>query len=616
MPNFPTRITHTQPNDPVSAAVASSAARVLEARTNYLKEVLDAVESGRAIVQVDAPLASTVQLGQAVYWDATAYHFAPALAGVDHDPDTGSLIPSLAADAVGLVSEKTTSTSGTVVFGGLVAIADLTAAIDGDIVPGRYYLSAASPGKLVRSRPPSTVPMCLVLGPLTACDDQTWVLVTPQPRDFFEDHIHYVVNLVAAPAGSHTPPAPGEAHVITAADASLPGWLPATDPSFSGTAPANALFGYNLAMHPALQQIWPPLPLEAAVLELGAANPGYLETLARVNDAAVVFDAFGIWWLTDCYGQVPWPVDYASGSSSSSASSASSASASAEACTAAASAMRLKLSFTKMTFTTEKTVVTSLQPWQSQPLAFVDSDGAVATTGHLYAKVLLTLLLEATESYGGQVLKGITADSLFQTGYAVEGLIAGSSNISLSSTHSRRLIPGDNTSAWVHQELVTVDVNADPVDRELTPQIVVLGDAQERVYKNIPFIGFPNGRDSGVRVKFSVPPDGIPTNPTLKIRAVLFGYGAGVMTDMVTSYYRLARPATGVPTALTEGDTAMVMATNVTVVADSAVEVESAAFVVAAGDTVFVTLTREAAGAPAYNYEMGLIRIGAVIEGA
>jgi hypothetical protein len=240
----------------------------------------------------------------------------------------------------------------------------------------------------------------------------------------------------------------------------------------------------------------------------------------------------------------------------------------------------------------------------------------VATTGHLYAKVLLTLLLDNAETYGGQVLKGIADDNLFQTGYAVEGLIAGSSSISLTSTHSRRLIPADNTSALVHQSLVTVDVNADPVDRELTPQIVVLGDAQERVYKNIPFIGFPNGRDSGVRVKFSVPPDGIPASPTLKIRAVLFGYGAGTMTDMVTSYYRLARPATGVPTALTEGDTVLTMATNVVVVADSAVEIESEAFAVAAGDTVFVTLTREAAGAPAYNYEMGLIRIGAVIEGA
>lgn len=712
--SFPSRIRHTQKDDPVSASVASSAAKTLEARTNYLKEVLSAIEAGRALIQQDVLVRSDVEVGQPVYWDSTNQYYAPAKAGVENDETTNSLVPTEASDVSGMVLAKKAGDLADIVLWGLVQFSDLSNVIDESPIPtGRFYLSAQDEGKLIKQRPAVTVSVCLLYGPLDACDENTWVFVMPQMRDFLEDHVHYSMELTALPAGGHVEPATGYPHVITDADSTKPGWLPANDPIFNGNAPAGAVFGYNLSMHPALERIWPPIPVSAAQLEMhhhgivhltrgihhsftydfgvlgansfveinvpvpgaevhdaaiasgsvtlpddvvlqayitspgivrvrvtnptpGGVNPPeslyhihvikdprlkeHIHFLRRVGPEMVRFDAFGIWWMTDCYDQVPWPSGYTEESSSSSSSAPSSLSSSSD--PAACSAIprhpdiHLTLSFIKMTFATDKTAVTSLQPGTDQPLKYVDCDGNEAATGDLFAQVILSLLVDTPEYYGGVVLKGVTEDNKFKGGYAVEGLIAGSSKVSLSSTRSRRLTPGDSDTALVHQEIVTMDVTVDPTDRELLPQIMVLGDALERVYNNIPYIGFPEGRDSGIRIKFVVPPEGLPDSPTLKIRIVIFGRGDGTMTDLDTSYYRFARPTAGLPTPVASGDVALVLDTDVTVTVDDAIELESDAFAIAAGDTVFVSIDRDSAGAPVYAYEMGIIRVGAIIEGS
>jgi len=712
MTSFPSRIRHIQKDDPVSAGIASSPDKVLEARTNYLKEVIGAIEAGQALVQRDVAVRSDVLTGMPVYWDATNQYYAPAKAGVENDTTTNALVPTASSDVAGMVLTKKAGNLADVILWGLAQFSDLSNIIDESPIPtGRFYLSAQEEGKLVKQRPPVSVAVCLLFGPLDACDQNTWVLVMPQMRDFLEDHIHYQLELIARPAGEHTQPQTGYPHVITNADSTKQGWLPADDAVFGGNAPDGAVFGYNISAHPELERLWPPIPIGAVQLEMyqegishtarglhhdftydfgsilandfeetnvtveGAmphdavvvngegdlpddialqayipspgtvtiraintagspVNPdptnyhihvlkdphdlGHIDMLHRVNSDIVKFDVFGIWWMTDCYDMVPWPSDYAeqSSSSSSSLSSPSSQSSDPMACPAVPDKMRLLLSFIKMTFATDKTVVTSLQPATGEPLKFVDCDGNEANTGDLFAQLILELLIDDAEYYGGTVLKGVTDDDKFKSGYAVEGLIAGSSKITLSSTRQRRLTPGDTSTDLVHQELVEIDVEVDPTDRELLPQIVVLGDAKERTYSGVTFYGFPNGKDSEIRVKFSVPPEGLPANPTLKIRAVIFGRGAGQLTDLDTSYRRLARPESGSPTAILGSDTTLTMDTDITVVADNAYEVESDAFSVEAGDTVFVTVARSASGSPSYAYEIGIVRIGAIIEGS
>lgn len=612
---FPSRLRHIQRNDPVSASVASAASVALEARTNYLKEVLDAIEAGRALIQTDAPVDPNTLVGQPVFWDAVDQRYEPALAAVYTDPTTGAIVSAESSYVVGLVLAKKSSDVADIVFWGLVHFTDLSNVVDDTPVEaGRYYLSASSAGGLVRQRPPVTVPVCLILGPLDACDANTWVFVSPQIRDFLEDHIHYQVELVARPAGTHVPPEPGHAHVITDADATLLGWLPADDASFNGNAPDGAVFGYNLAAHTQLSELWPPIPLSGTQLEMRSGSntdersPHFLH---RVGDNVVRFDTFGIWWMTDCYDQVPWPTNYTTSSSSQSSSSSESAT-----CVEVTSEMQLLLSFTKMTFVTDKTAVTSLQPDTGQPLQFVNRYGEVARTGDLFARVVLPLLLESDEYYGGLVLKGVTDDNKLTSGYVTEGIIAGSDMLQVTSTRQRYLTPGDPNSAIVHQELVTLDISSDPTERELLPQIVVLGDTQERVYENIAYLGFPSGRSSGIRAKFVIPSAGLPSNPVVRIRAVLFGRGDGTLTDLDTSYYRFARPTDGTPTPITAGDTALVMDTAVVVAANNAIEVTSDPFDVEPGDTLFVSVDRDVDGTPVYNYEIGVIRLGAVITGS
>jgi len=167
------------------------------------------------------------------------------------------------------------------------------------------------------------------------------VVVNPDVKDFLEDHIHYSVNLVAMPAGDCDVVSDGSTHAVTTPDPTQQGWLPADHASFGGVAPAGAKFGYNMAAHPELQSLWPPLPMAAVLLEMqrSSTDPMLQQILGRVSSNFVTFDINGIWWMSDCYGQAPWPVDCGSTSSASSRSCAS------------VPTMALILSFIKQTFT-------------------------------------------------------------------------------------------------------------------------------------------------------------------------------------------------------------------------------------------------------------------------
>ena len=626
--SFPSRVQHVVPGSPVDAGNIGRTTRQLAARTNYLKEVVAAIEGGSLLVHRDAPLAPDVEPGMPVYWNGDNQRYERGLASAEACSD-GSFATLDSADIVGMVWTKQNPTLGVVALHGLVNFLSLDGVIDGEIHPGRYYLSAATPGHIVRQRPPVSVLAGVLLGPLDACDENTWFLVQPRLRDFLEDHVHYHFKLVPLPAGKTLPPAPGERHTITDANSALQGWLPADDPVFDGRAPAGAAFGYNLSQHPKLQQLWPPIPPESAVLEQfkpethDVNNPAGAplaipQTGGKLPGEKVVLDRYGIWWMTDCWAEVPWPTDLdteaASSLSSGSSTSSSSSESSATICPLPA-AMALDLWFSRMSFATDKTVVTSLRPLEGEPIEYVNCDGDPAATGDLFTRLLLTFLIDDDEFFGGQALKTITPTNRFGRGYLTEGIIAGSDAVALSSTRQRRLVPGDASTPLVHQELVTVDLNVDPAERELNPQIIRLGDALEREHRSITYIGFPSGRTSGVRLRFNIGSAGLPLDPHMRIRLVMFGLLTGTMTDMESSYFRLAAPAPTTP--IVAGDTALALDTAIAVVANEAVTVESASFPVADGDTVFVSLDRLAAGAPTYLAEMGIIRaVGIVASGS
>lgn len=625
--NFASQVSHVQPGSPVSASNTSMSTRQLEQRTNYLREVLEGAEAGKVLVRQDQPLHVSVQAGHAVYWNAADKCFDRALAGVTSDAASNAMVPLDTADCLGICLAKTGATAGAIAMLGMLRCdaATMSVMIDGNVSPGRYYLSSQQPGKLVKQRPPVTVAVAHVLGPLDDCESDSWVFVYPQMRDFLEDHVHYQIDLYAQPAGSHVPPPEGEPHEILDPDGSQPGWLPADHASFQGAAPAGARFGYNLAQHAELRQIWPPIPITATLLELHQphGDPDRISGYERVPDAYVRFDQYGIWWMTDCYNQVPWAADLDTTGSEPLESESSESS---QICPTT-QPFSLRLSFLKMTFATDKSVVTSLQSADGEAIEFVNPAGNPATAGDLVARLNLAALIAPDLVRGGTAIKGIVDERLtFERGWIAEGLIAGSEGVVLAGSHQERLdptLPAGPGNPVLHQGIITVDIQTDPVERELTPQLVRLQDVLESEYRGVDYLGFPQGRNSNIRLRFNVPTAGLPLNPRLKIRTLIFGRATGPFSAMQMSYHRVVRPAAGTPTPITTSSTSVDYnvvtpsddydGNGTDLPVDNAIEIESDAFVVAAGDTVFVTVGRLAAAVPPFGAEIGLIRVAGVI---
>jgi hypothetical protein len=421
-------------------------------------------------------------------------------------------------------------------------------------------------------------------------------------KDFIEDHIHYRFSLAALPAGDHVSPGAGGTHTITNPDVTQRGWLPAGHSSFGGTAPTGARFGYNLSVDAAVSNIWPPIPLNACNLAILSPDDDPLKGLQFVPPELVQFDQNGIWWMSDCYGQVPWDPDLNTGSSSSSS----------ESQCPETTGLKLWLSFVQMTYATDRSTVTSLTS-NSTLLTVTDANGDECSTGDLYLNLLLNLLLEDAGEIGYKVVKDFDETTLqLKTGSVIEGLIEGQ-NVTLTSTASRYLTPGDASTAEVHQGIVTVTAETDPLGRELPVELFRLDDARQRFTGIVTYIALLETQTSGVMGKIHIPPTGLPVNPYVKIRAVMYAEVAGTPPAVTLKKTNVARPTSPWPT-LPSTQTAVTF--NVpgagAMSAADYFEVESDAIQVAAGDTLFFEIER--AGSDGYSGELGLIRVGAVIQ--
>jgi hypothetical protein len=580
-------VRHVIDGEGVDANTTGRPTRDLERRTAYLRARLDAAELGQACVIYDATLESSVQVGHAVFYNATTQRYESALADAYTDSETGLFVIAASADVIGVVKSKTNATLGNIVVAGLAEV-DLTATVDDPAVAGRYYLSGMEAGHLLVARPSISVPVLFNLG-----DGR--VVIQPSMRDFFEDHVHWQFELTAVPAGDHATPAPGDPHVITDADDSLPGWLPADDASFDGNAPVGAKFGYNLSAHPALQRAWPPIPVESAVIEIvreADEDDTLFPRLGRVPAEFVVLDRYGIWWMSDCYGDVPWPINYAGSSA-----------VSYEGDCPIPVQMHVILSFTKMTFATARSVVTSVQTSEGSLLTITDLDGQPATTGNLQIELAPDFQSEVDDEEGSLVLKTLDGEQ-FNRGRVTEGLIIGA-NLTVSSTHSRT--EGDDT---IHQGIVTLSADGDTSVRTLTPVITRLGSAAERTYESIPYIAFPAGRNSQINMRFEVPFDGIPADPVMVIRAAILARAAGTAPDMTMTYRRI--PHATVATNLPLVDSSLTFDPSTAVTADQYFSKDSAEIAVEAGDVVLIILSRS--DADAYSGEVGVLRVSGVIS--
>lgn len=612
--NWFQNIKHVQPGEPVEAGVVGRPDRTLEGRTDYLKDRLDAAELGRALFDSDATIAADVLPGQPVYWNYTSQRYEKALAAVTVNQETQTLEVQPSSDCVGICYRKKSSTLADIVLRGIVALPELTNAIGPEIAPGRYYLSAVEPGKLVQQKPAVTVYVCYVQGPKDNCSDVPRLVVMPHVRDFLDDHTHYRFDLVCQPAGTNTVSTVEgqQVHTVEDADADLPGWLPASHEIFNDKAPTGAVFGYNLSQHLSLSRVWPPLPVQSVALlwDKGIEYVGATEIPLGRNGLAVA-DANGIWWMSNCYGDVPWPADYTTVPVEVTDPPVSEC--------PRDEGMRLAVVYLRMLLGNDRRVVTKLEPGPDSPITVTNCDNLPATTGDL--KLNLNLQIDATEIKGGEAFKGVLNGRKLQKGWVAEGFISHNQpQLVVNSSHARNLTTAEKSALALpltdtvvaHQGLINLNLDNQFAEREISPQIIRLSDTVERLYMDIPYLGFPAGQASLLRIRLNVPDKNLGSNLQMTIRVRYFGRGtvSQSMPALYMTYRQLVKPATG-GTGLVLADTNLPFNSVVALPADTVVERDSDPFEVAEGDVVLVTLGR--AAGDVYP-EVGVLRISGIIS--
>jgi len=584
------RISHIIDGEAVSAGVTGRPDRQLEQNLRYLREVLDSVSAGEALVVRDIACESNVQVGHAVYWDGPAQLAKRALAQLVFDPDSGRMVGSPTSTVMGVVQSKSDSVTANIVIAGWAPV-DLTNSVGVSVTAGRYFLSDVEAGKLKFSKASTLVPVLFA-------DGAGQVLVLPNLTTWELNHNHHRYELQCVPAGDALPPAIGHRHTITNADTAVEGWLPADHAVFSGLAPANAKFGYNISKHPQLPYVWPPFPLEAAVLvfDRGEGRIGGTE----VPPDLAVIDKHGIWWMSDCYDDVPWPAtaDFLDGSESVPVVVPGSC--------PRTEKMRLAVCFSRVLYDAAGTMVTSLTAKTGSVVTVTDAAGNPAKSGDLVVDADLALTLGATGVAGYNVLKAI-ADGKFTSGPVVEGLIASGANVVLSSDKSV-VVPNVGT---MYQGRVTIGLVVDPTDREIAPATIRMTSTKERFESGLPYLGFPPGQPSSVTCVYYIPLAGLPASPKISFRITIIGAAAGTLPVLTVGYRRI--PAgTETPQALPTTDTALVMpAPGAIVAGQSYVTVTMPNIDIAAGDTLLLTISRTSSDG--YSPEIGIVRPTAVL---
>jgi hypothetical protein len=596
----------------VRQAIANRYPNQLKDRTEHLKQRLDNMEDGQAIYLRGAAMASTVKTGHFVYWDAAALEYKSAIAALVYDSTIGGLIVAPSSYAVGIVISKAGATRGDILQIGFLTEFDFTNTIGttGSTAAeaGAYYLSGTTAGKAVKQKPPVGIYLMYLRGDSSAH-------ISPAPREVLEDHIHFVLDLYAQPAGTIECAEPHHNYAFITPDETLPGWLPADHASFNGAAPSGAVFGYNLAMHPELERVWPPFPIDGVYIERDGIGE---------NPAYYTVDKTTIWWNLGCYGKAPWSPEITecgipvSSSSSSSSSSSDEPGPTPRECESGGMleqmgylrgdpfARRLRIYFTKMLAKTSNVMVTSLRAATGSPITVQGCNNEVANTGDL--QVGINLALNIVENQAGyQALKGVSGLT-FSRGPIIEAIKAGT-NIEISPVTGQSIV---DAQGYIYGRAVINAVLPGSDQQEGQIVLVSLDKAREDVIDDLFVISFPVGIDSAFRGKIDVPRTGVVANPQMQLWFWLLASSAGVLPALSLSYRRLPRPLP-IPCAEqewpeTDTDLSDLDAACGSVSAKKYVEATGEAFDVQEGDQINFRLGR--LSSDTYAGKVSVVRMG------
>lgn len=590
--------------EPVSPGTANRPVQQLDQNLRYLWDIIQAATLGSTVYARNRTIDSALEVGQPVYFNATNARFEPAYAATASDQATGYLVVPEQAQVWGIVANKLHANLADILLFGYAQI-DIAQAIgaevnsDGSVPAGTWYLSGQSVGKLTQQLPPVTIPVCKT-------DASGGVYVNPKFVDFLENHRHYVFPLLMYPAGDVTPPAINATHVIVNPDSAAQGWLPADAAIFNGLAPAGAKFGYNLSQDSQLHNLYPPVPLQSACVVM--QRPSVYDTTGehrwygqQLMEDLVVVDRNGIWWMSDCYDEVPWPTELDTTNVSSESHSS---------CDPLGREYALKLYYTRVGFAADTSTVTSFRSLDERLVITCNGQPTEATTGNLEIDLDLQFMIGQLNRAGFQVVKAFnTSTNTFDFGPVCEGIYANSNNLILEGTS--QLIAGKQ----VFQGPVGIGVlRADT--QELPSQLVRLDGVTEENYPVL-YLGMPDDMTTDYVVKFEVPGDSPVSDFKLRLR--LLGRAAGTLPPLTVSYYVSSRPPQGLndPVDVTQSYTPLTIETTAVVTANQAVEALSEGFEVQPGDIVYIQVKRiPAAIADNYTGEMGVMQQVGVLTSA
>lgn len=593
--NFLTRF--VKDGEPVSAGVTNRAPQTIDANVRYLWDLIQAAQIGSTVYAWQQTLEAAAEQGMAVYFNPTTKRFERGLALVQANV-SGVLETALSAQVWGIVANKTDTTLGDILLFGWAEV-DISAAVDAPVTAGTYYLSGVNAGVLTKQKPPVSVAVL-------RADGNGKVFVQPQFIDFLDRHTHYRFDLTCRPAGDTEPLPPGGHHVITHPDVSKKGWLPANHSSFQGLAPIGAKFGYNFLADASLKNAWPPLPISSATLEWDKAVPPHVG-FAGVPEGLCILDRNGIWWMSDCEGDVPWPELFRI--SDSIANSQSISESDSQGICLRDMQMALRLWFTKVNFATDVTLVRSLTPGDKRIKIHCLGTDTDATAGDLVIDLDLNFLVQPNKSRGYVVLKGFDpVTETFPQGDVMEGVYAISNNITLSGIHIP-LDPALPNGKQLYVGPVGLEVTTQPT-MEADVQLVRLSGVKEEFYQDTMYLGFTTGEAQSYRAKIQVPADLTLPSPQLALRLVILGRAAGVLPSLTVTARRIPRPVNGLVTPAnlpTSGDEFSVTITTTATLPSSNqyVEAVSSPFAVEPGDIVLYTVSRTASDG--YNAEVGIL---------
>lgn len=540
--------------------------------TRYLRALFEITRQGQALFICQAPVAD-VSLGMPVYYHVGSGTFRPAQ--VQFTEQNSELVLADSSHVMGIVTAYVPgSATATVLLEGLASV-DLTESTGFASPSGLYYLTRES-GQLSLSEDRAVSAPCLfALGNGTVLFHPRWS--TPLSQYRIRKY-----TLTANPSGTPVTTS-GRVSIVGGGDATVRGWLASDHASFSGKeVPVDAVFGYNLAAHLDVSEIWPPSPLELVQL-LWQVNGDGRGGAGVVSSELVHFNSDGIWWLSDCADQVPW-------SETGPASACSERIASA-----------LTLLFPDLV-ANDTGRVTSLRSLSDSLKFYREGTTTEATSGALVAALQASWALgSTTDDPGILAVKAVDAQGLLSRGPVVSGLKSGSDELVLTGGVLE-------ASTGFRYGGVTVDL-AGPQKAELLPQRIALdGAATDESHLVHLAVGMPPNVNSAIRTQFYIPGVSADAFYLLQYEVWLQAASDGVLPALTSQARAWKRPTIAVGSQPTE-DTVLSLSVPATPLLEGQyIEVVSEAFALQQGSMISLLLSRNVSSGDRSSIETRVLK--------